>query len=219
MKNFINSNYKFSNYSQNEKIEFSNFLLKILLNITNNCAYKTIQRKQDFLLNGEYMSINNFSKNEKKENEEDDFIDEINEITIEDYRIAAEDVFLSVFAIFAKNYGKDGVNYFFEQITKEIIPILNKPLNEIKEEHILSVEVILYAIKCIVNSFESLDLDKTPLNQFTLILIRSQILSNNFILTNLLLLIDEESTYFEYSKIFYSELIIFLLNQLTLKIN
>ena len=64
-----------------------------------------------------------------------------------------------------------------------------------------------------------MDLDKTPLNQFTLILIRSQILSNNFILTNLLLLIDEESTYFEYSKIFYSELIIFLLNQLTLKIN
>ena len=219
MKNFINSNYKFSNYSQNEKIEFSNFLLKILLNITNNCVYKTIQKKQDFLLNGEYISINNFNKNEKKENEEDDFIDEINEITIEDYRVSAEDVFLNVFAIFAKNYGKDGVNYFFEQITKEIIPILNKPLNEIKEEHILSVEVILYVIKCIVSSFESLDLDKTPLNQFTLILIRSQILSNNFILTNLLLLLEEESTYFEYNKIFYSELIIFLLNQLTLKIN
>ena len=220
MKNFINGNYKFSNYSQNEKIEFSNFLLKILLNITNNCAFKTIKKRQDFLLNGEYISIKNLSNNnENKGKEDDNYIDEINEISIEDYRVAAEDVFSNIFAIFAKNYGKDGVNYFFEQITKEIINLLNKNKNELKEEDILSIEVIIYDIKCIVNSFESLDLDKSPLNQFTLILIRSQIILNNFILSNFLLLVEEESTYFDYNKNFYSEIIIFLLNQLTLKIN
>ena len=45
IKNFISGNYKFSNYSQSEKIEFSNFLLKILLNILNNCKFKTIKKK------------------------------------------------------------------------------------------------------------------------------------------------------------------------------
>ena len=57
IKNFINGNYKFSNYSQNEKIEFLNFLLKILLNIINNCTFKTIKKKQDILLRNEYISI------------------------------------------------------------------------------------------------------------------------------------------------------------------
>ena len=222
IKNFINNNYKFSNYSQNEKVEFSNFLLKILLNIINNCTFKTIKKKQDILLNEEYIAINNLNK--KNDNgieikEEDEFIDEINEVTIEDYRIAAEDVFSNIFLIFAENYGNEGVNYFFEQITKEIFPFLNKNLNELNEEKILSVEVIIYAIKSIIDSFKNLDIDKTVINKFTLIFFNCPILLNNFILVNFLLLIQEESIYFDYNKNLYSELIIFLLNQLTLKIN
>ena len=220
IKNFINDNYKFSNYNQNEKVEFSNFLLKILLNIINNCTFKKIKKKQDILLNEEYITINiinNNNDNTKNDKEnEDDFTDDINEITIEDYRVAAEDVFSNIFAIFAGNYGEEGINYFFDQITKEIIPFLNKNVNELNEEQILAIEVIIYAIKCIVESFDTLDLDKTTLNKFTLILIHSQTFINNFILLNFLLLIQEASTYFDYNKKFYSDLILFLLNQITL---
>ena len=218
LKNFININYKFSNYSQKEKIEFSNFLIKILLNIINNCTLKTIPKKQDILLSNEYISLNNLNNNNDINEKEEDYFDDINEITIDDYRTAAEDVFLNVFTIFAVNYGKDGVNYFFEQITLKIIPLLNLNINELTDEKILFIDVILYVIKCIVNSFESIELDKSILNKFTLILINSKITLNNFILSNFLVLINEESTYFEYNKLFYSQLIIFLLNKLTLKI-
>ena len=219
LKNFINVNYKFSNYSQKEKIEFSNFLIKILLNVINNCTLKTIIKKQDILLNNEYISLNNLTNNNDDINEkEEDYLDDINEITIEDYRNSAEDVFINIFSIFAVNYGKDGVNYFFEQITLKIFPLFNVNIRELKDEQILLIEVIIYVIKCIVNCFESLELDKSILNKFTLILINSRIILNNFILSNFLLLIYEESTNFEYNKPFYSQLIMFLLNQLTIKI-
>lgn len=219
IKNFI-SNYKFSNFSQNEKVEFFNFLLKILLNIINNCTFKTTKKKQDILLNEEYISITNLdSTNINNNTTEEGYTNEINEITIEDYRVAAEDVFSNIFLIFGENFGKEGINYFFDQITKEIFPLLNKNINELKEENILSVEVIIYTIKSIIESFQSLDIDKSVLNRFTLIFLHSPILLNNFILLNILLLIQEECTYFDYNKDIYSELIIFFLNQLNLKIN
>ena len=223
IRNFISDNYKFSNYSEEEKIQFSNFLLKILFNITNNCTFKTITKKQEILLAEEYITIKNNDNNngnkdkiEEKENEED-IIDEINEITIDDYRTAAEDVFINVFGIFADNYGKDGVNYFFTEITKDIIPLLSKNINELNEQNILSVEVIIYIIKTISNTFNDLKLDKLPLNQFVLIVTKSQIISNNFILVNFLLLISEASTNLNYTDTFFSELILFLLNQLLIR--
>ena len=219
IKNFI-SNYKFSNYSQNEKIEFSNFLLKVLLNILNNCKFKTIKKKQDIFLNEEYISINNLNLNKNDEkNINDEYVDDINEVTIEDYRNAAEDVFSNIFLIFVENYGKEGTNYFFDQITKVIIPLLKKNVKELNEEQILSVEVIIYAINSIIDNFMNVDLDKTVLNKFTLLFLYSPILLNNFILLNFLLLIQAESIYFDYNKELFSELIIFFLKQLTLKIN
>ena len=225
IKNFINGNYKFSNYSDDEKIQFMNFFLKILFNITNNCTYKSIIKKQDIQLAEEYITIQN--KNNKSDIntnninniDEEDLIDEIDEISIEDYRVAAEDVFINVFEIFALNYGKEGINYFFTQITKDIIPILEKNINEINERNLLSVEILIYIIQTISSSFEELNLDKTTLNQFVLILIRSQIALNDFILVNFLLLLDEASTIFNYNNSFFNEIIIFLLNQLSLKMN
>ena len=226
IKNFIKGNYKFSNYNQDEKIQFMNYFLKILFNITNNCIFKTITKKQDINLSEEYITIQNtnIAKNNEKNNnsnkeKEEDSLDEINEITIDDYRIAAEEAFNDIFEIFAINYDKDGVNYFFTQVTKDIIPLLEKPINDITEQNILFVEVVIYIIKCISNSFEELKLDKTPLNQFVLILIRSQIILNNFILVNFLLLIDEANSIFDYNKSFFSELILFLLNQISFKMN
>ena len=216
MKAFINGNYKFSNYNDNEKIQFLNYLLKILLNIINNCTYKAIKTRQDILLTEEYITIKNNSKNDNNNKEQED---EINEITIEDYRCAAEDVFISIFDMFAGYYGKDGINYFFNQITKDIIPCLGKNNNEITKEEILAVEVVIYIIKNLLNSFEDLNLDKTPLNQFTLTLISSPIISNQFILVNFLLFLDEESSILSFrdNSLFF-EIILFLINQILIKI-
>ena len=220
IKNFISTNYKFSNYSKDEKIQFSNYLLKILFNITNNCTFKIITKKQEILLAEEYITIKNNDKDKKEEKgNEEDIIEEINEISIDDYRIAAEDVFINIFGIFAENYDKDGVNYFFTEITKDIIPLLSKNINELNEQNLLSVEVIIYIIKTISNSFNDLNLDKLPLNQFVLIFIKSQIISNNFILVNFLLLISEASTNLNYSDTFFSELILFLLNQIFIRMD
>ena len=224
MNNFIKGNYKFSNYTDNEKVQFMNFLIKILFNITNNCMFKTTSKKQDILLAEEYITImnTNTTKNNNDINnkaKEEDSLDEIDEISIEDYRIMAEDAFINIFGIFAVNYGQNGVNYFFTEVTKDIIPLLEKPINELNEQNILSVEVVIYIIKCISNSFEDLNLDRTPLNQFVLLFIRSQVVSNNFILVNFLVLIGEASTIFDYNKSFFSDLILFVLNQISIKMN
>ena len=209
MKNFIKGNYNFSNYNTDEKIQFMNYLIKILYNITNNCLYKTILKKQDILLTEEYITIQNININNNKDNinnnikEKEDDIDEINEITVDDYRTAAEDAFINIFEIFAVNYGKDGVNYFLNEVTKDIIPLLEKGIDDLTQQNILYVEVVIYIIKNISNSFEDLSLDKTPLNKFVLIIMKSQIVLNNFILINFLLLIDAANSYFDYNKSFF----------------
>ena len=225
INHFIKVNYKFSNYTEDEKVQFMNYFIEILFNITKNCIFKSITKKQDIQLAEEYITILNTQNNKNAEinnqinEEKEDIIDEINEISIDDYRIAAEDAFTNIFEIFAVNYGKNGVNYFFTKITENIIPFLDKQYNEINEQNILSVEVVIYIIKSISNSFEDLNLERNSLNQFTLILIKSQIILNNFILFKSLLLIDEASSIFDYNKSFFSELVNFLLNQISLKMN
>ena len=230
MKNFINACYRFGNYNENEKIEFSNYLLKICDNIIFNCTYKKIEN-QEILFNQENINIihENENKNKKENNlnnifinnnNNEDDIDEIDEIPINEYRNNAEDAFYNIFLIFANNFLREGVNYFFESITKGIIPLLKMKIEEINNTQILSIESVIFSIKSIVNCFESLMTDKTPLIKFTLFLIRSQVVTNNnFIFTNFLLLIEEASTYFDYDEKIYSEIISFLLNQIELRIN
>ena len=217
IKNFINITYKFSNYNENEKVQFSNYLIKICINVINNCKLKKVKTKQDILLDGEYISIINNKNISTNKKIDDDYLLEINEVSIDDYRTAAEDVFSQVFLIFGYNFGQEGVNYFFEQITKDIISLLNVEISNLKEEEILSVEVIIYVIKTISNNFETFTGDRSTLNKFTNILIHSKIIYDNFILSNFLLLIEECSSYYDYNETFHSELIQFLLCQLVIK--
>ena len=94
IKNFIRECYKFSNYSEDEKIQFMKFLIKILLNIINKCILKSIPKKQDIILDEEYITIKNINltgmnnnnniiiSNEKEEEDSDD----TNEMSVNDYR-------------------------------------------------------------------------------------------------------------------------------------
>ena len=201
------------------------FLIKILLNIINKCILKSIPKKQDIILDEEYITIKNINltgmnnnnniiiSNEKEEDDSDD----TNEMSVNDYRKFAEFAFINIFEIFAYNYENEGVIYFFTEITKDILPLLEKPINELNEKNILSVEIVIYVIKHISNCFEFFNIDKNPLSQFVLILTRSQILLNKFILLNTLLFIEEAKDHFEYNKSFFSELILFILNQISFK--
>ena len=227
IKNFINACYRFNNYSKDEKIEFSNYLLKICENLIKNCTYKKIE-KQEILLNQNNICIsheydNESTKNIKEKNNnhinDEEDINEIDEIPINEYRNNAEDAFFNIFLIFANNFLTEGVNFFFESITKEIIPLLKLKIEEINSGNILLIESVIFAVKSIVNCFETLMTDKTPLIQFTLFLMKSNIINNDYIFSNFLLLIEEASTYFDYDKKIYSEIIYFLLNQIELRMN
>ena len=218
MKNFINACYRFSNYNQNEKVEFSNYLLKICENIVSNCTFKKLE-KQEILFNGNNICISYDKKLNNNNINDEDLLEEIDEIPINEYRNNAEDAFYNLFLIFANNFLKEGVNYFFEQVTKDIIPLIKLQKEEINDIQILHIESIIFTIKSIVNCFETLMTDKMPLIKFTLFMMNSNVMSNNFIFSNFLLLIEEASTYFDYDEKIYSEIIIFLLKQIELIIN
>ena len=224
MKNFINACYRFGNYTKDEKVAFSNYLLKICQNIINNCKFAKIE-KQDFLLGEDNISLqynkeeNKINNNINNINNDEDILNEIDEIPVNEYRNNAEDAIYNIFLIFANNFLKEGINYFFETITKEIIPLLNFKIEEITNEQILSIESIIFAIKSIVNCFETLMCDKTPLLKFILFIIKSPIINNNFIFSNFLLLLEEASSYFNFDNNIYFEIISFLVNQIEIKIN
>ena len=223
MKNFINACYKFNNYSKEEKIEFSNFLLKICQNIIFNCTFKKIEN-QEILFKEENICINH-DKNEEDENyniKEEKFLsgeEEIDEIPTNEYRANAEDSFFNIFLIFATNFLSDGINYYFKIITKPIIPLLSQEISLINTEQILSLESIIFSIKSIINAFETLIADKTPLMQFILLLIKSNIVSHDFIYSNVLLLLEEASMFFNDEQNIYEEIIIFILSNINNKIN
>ena len=226
MKNFINACYKFNNYSKDEKVEFSAFLLKICQNIIINCTYKKIEN-QEILLKNENICINhnkndeNIIKDNNNSNDKDDYSleEKIDEIPINEYRAYAEDTFFNIFLIFATNFLNEGANYFFETITNPIIPLLSKNVSDISITQILSIESIIYSIKSIINSFDTLIVDKAPLIHFISLIIKSNVIKYDFIYVNFLLLIEEASTFFDYNKNIYEEIINFIIDNINIRIN
>ena len=223
MKNFINSCYQFNNFSNEEKVEFSNFLLKICQNVIINCTYKKIEN-QEILLKDENICINHQENKEDKniesdKNKEINIGEEIDEIQIYEYRANAEDLFFNIFLIFARNFKNEGVNYFFKTITEPIIPLLSSKLSEISLSQILSLESIIYSIKSLINAFELLIVDKSPLFQFILILMKSDIIKHDFIFSNFLLLIEEASTFYDSDNKICTQIIVFLLDNINSRIN
>ena len=219
MKNFINACYRFNNYTNEEKVEFSNYLLKICQNVIINCTYKKIEN-QEILLKNENICINhNDNKKEQNKEKEINIVDEIDEIQIVEYRANAEDLFFNIFLIFAMNFKLDGVNYFFKKITEPIISLLSSKISEISLNQILSLESIIYSIKSLVNAFDILTIDKTPLMNFILILMKSDIINHDFIFSNFLLLIEEASIFYDSDKNICFQIITFLLENINSRIN
>ena len=117
------------------------------------------------------------------------------------------------------NFKLDGVNYFFKTITEPIIPFLSNKIIEISLSQILSLESIIYSIKSLINAFETLTVDKSPLIEFILILMKSDIIKHDFIFSNFLLLIEEASTFYDSDNNICSKIITFLLENINSRIN
>ena len=209
IKIFINTYYKFSNFSDEEKREFSDYLINIAVSIMNNAKLKNPKMKNEILVDNDYLNLNEENDNETKG---EDITIEENEISINDYRGYAEDTFFDIFEIFAKNFQNGGVNYFLSKISNSIIDLVNNDI--LNDNDLISIEIVIFVLKSIIPVFESLKLDTTPLIQFTSFLLNSKAINNNFVFVNFLLFIEQSNLYIVNDKKVYNELNDFLLNSL-----
>ena len=211
LKTFINTQYRFCNYNDNEKNQFCEYLIEITKSLIKKCEQKKINENKEILLDGLKIVLNqndiNNNNNNNEDIEENDF--ENNEISVDDYRNFCEDCFFDIFNIFAEIFKENGVNYFLDNITKEFIEIVNK--NDFNEKNILYLESVIFCVRSTIEVFESLKLNKIQLIQFSLFIIKSQMIKNNFLLINFLLFLERCSIYLSENEENYIEIVNFLL--------
>ena len=212
MKTFINTEYNFCNYNNNEKNQFCEYLIEITKSLIKKCEQKKINENKEILLDGLKIVLNqnDMNNNNNEEIEESEF--ENNEISVDNYRNFCEDCFFDIFNIFAQIFKENGVNYFLENITKDFIEIVNK--NDFNEKNILYLESVIFCIRSTIEVFESLKLNKIHLIQFSLFIIKSQMIKNNFLLINFLLFLERCSIYLSENEENYVEFVNFLLKLL-----
>ena len=212
MKTFINTEYNFCNYNNNEKNQFCEYLIEITKSLIKKCEQKKINENKEILLDGLKIVLNqnDMNNNNNEEIEENDF--ENNEISVDNYRNFCEDCFFDIFNIFAQIFKENGVNYFLENITKDFIEIVNK--NDFNEKNILYLESVIFCVRSTIEVFESLKLNKIQLIQFSLFIIKSQMIKNNFLLINFLLFLERCSIYLSENEENYLEIVNFLLKLL-----
>ena len=212
MKTFINTEYKFSNYNNEEKVQFSNYLIKITEAIMLNCKMKHFENDDVMINQGKEgnVAIKFYNDIHSQESDMDD-----NEISISDYREYSEDVFFEIFTIFAQNFQNDGVNYFLESIMK-ILSNNNININDdsiVQNEHFLLItETVLFVIKSIIECFESMKLDPKPLILFTSFFLHSKAIQNSNFLIKFLFFIDATSFYISYDQTLYLEITNFIIS-------
>lgn len=212
MKEFINKDYKFSNYSNEEKVQFSDYLLKITEALIANCRFKTLPLLSE---------INATNNNTINSNVNDDDVYDSNEISVEDYRQQCEDVFFNIFTIFAFNFKDDGINYFFDKIIK-LLSLNQIDINDnsllSNQNHLVIIEAILFSIKSIVEAFLAFPaLNSQPLIQFTSFIMKSKAIENDSLLKSFLLFLEQTSICIPKNANVYFEIINFLLNVILYK--
>ena len=210
MMYFITDYYRFYDYNINQKKEFSNYLMSLLFNVMENCAYKKLNQNDYSQLQKSILYRNNESnwtmkdKNELYNNMNDDL--DYDDIDIKEYRNSAEYVFYSIYIIF-----KDGLNKDFEMLfINQIISLINlngeKTQNSSDDNNTIKLDIILLVLKSIVKGIDiecSIDIIKI-INNFIYYLSNSSYITNISIFIDYLLLINQfnnllliDNTYFE----------------------
>ena len=155
MMNFITDYYRFYGVNDSKKKEFSNYLLEILKNVMENCAFKKLNPNDYSQLQKSILYKDNESnwkiqdKNELYNNmNENDF--DLDDIDLKEYRNSAEHVFYCIYLIFKEGLNKDYEKYFIDCI----ISLINLEDDNIKniydEKNAIKLDIILLVIKSLI---------------------------------------------------------------------
>ena len=154
MMNFITDYYRFYGVNENIKNNFSNYLITMLINVMENCAFKKLnpndfsQLKNIILYKDAESNWEIKDKNELYNNMgEDDF--DIDDIDIKEYRNSAENVFYCIYLIF-----KEGLNQEINFINNILFSLININDNEIKNSidtnNAIKLDIVLLVLKSII---------------------------------------------------------------------
>ena len=189
MREFINYYYRFAGLNDEQKIEFVNYLMDIVFGVMENCCYNKLDQKDLSLLEKEILCRNtclnpelpkslielNDYKNEFLENNIDD-------VSVNQYRENAESVFCNIFFILIDNFKDWGTSQFLNKLLSalELDKIneeknLNNPLTAIK------IDVIFFVISSVLEVFEAVEAPNAINNIHNLInvLLNSKIVFQN----------------------------------------
>ena len=214
MREFINSKYHFYNLTDDEKKEFMKYLLLINENVMINCKLKNLDIKYDLFINQEFLYINTNKDNNNyfSYENENDIENDLNEINVTQYRKSAEDVFYHIFIIIITNF-KEGERIYLEKLTNILtMANVNDPSILNDKDRLLAVEIVLYVMTSIIESFESLEISTKIVSDFTLFILNSQLINNDNMILKFLLYLDKSSSYIPLDKNVYILSIKFLID-------
>ena len=214
MREFINSKYHFYNLTEDEKKEFMKYLLLINENVMINCKLKNLDIKYDLFINQEFLYINTNKDNNNyfSYENENDIENDLNEINVTQYRKSAEDVFYHIFIIIITNF-KEGERIYLEKLTNILtMANVNDPSILNDKNRLLAVEIVLYVMTSIIESFESLEISTKIVSDFTLFILNSQLINNDNMILKFLLYLDKSSSYIPLDKNVYILSIKFLID-------
>ena len=155
MMNFICDYYRFYGVDENQKQQFSNYLIEILLKVMENCAYKKLNPNDFSQLQKSILFQDNESNWEIKNPNDiynnmtgDEF--DLDDIDLKEYRNCAEHVFYCIYIIFKEGLNSDYEIYFINKITSLINLNDDKFRNNYDEKNAIILDVILLVIKSII---------------------------------------------------------------------
>ena len=198
MRHFINTIYRFSGLDNDQRSEFLNYFMDIFFGVIENCAYNKLDVNNTSLLDKEFLSKNNELDINRNDTESQYYSPKFSysyfdEISVEEYRNSAGEVFYDVFFIILKNFGDDDSFYFLNE--KILSPIYDNNLIN-KPNFPLIIDVIIFVLCSISHLFfleeikttKTLNAIKNVINTYidtTIVLKNQRILIDFMVLINM----------------------------------
>jgi hypothetical protein len=194
LREFINRGYKFSNFSNEEKVEYGNFLIKISESVMLNCKMKHLSINQNMLSKKENLTIEDLEVIQEGSNinlnDQDE--DEDGGVSINDYRKSSEDIFYNIFLIFTYNFGDNGAQFFFNWINNIINGLnINEESIAQDENRLLVIEIIFLVIRSILDTIDVNESNNQFIINFTSVILNSKILLNDLMIIKFLWFLDQ----------------------------
>lgn len=219
MREFINRGYKFYSYSDEEKLQFCNFLIKICESVMLNSKLKKFVTLNFQNLKKDILFIEDISSLQTPSDEFNDDDYDTQGISVIDYRKNAEDIFYNIFLIFSYNFHEPGAEFFFNWINKILTDIdINSESIISDNNRLLVVEVVLLVMKSVLDSFEVTEISPKYIINFCGLLLNSKILQNENFVISFILFLDQASPFIAKDTNLFLSLVQFLLNISKIKI-